>query len=663
MDAAKTANAHEFITSLPAGYDTEVGDAGRLLSGGQRQRIAIARAIVSNPKILLLDEATSNLDAASEAAVQTAIERAARGRTTMIIAHKLSMVHNADKIVVVSDGKIVEQGSHAELARQGGIYADLLRAQNLRGGFESTDVKTTDDDQISTRFKRSRTASIEKGELTLTHSLSEKHVISDEEEQKQGPERIPLTELVRFMWKLNKEEKWSMLTGAFFSVLAGTNQPIRGIFFAYSIRAISWPRSEAAKIRSESNFWAGMFFMLGLVQFVACTFQGLAFARTSSRLVRRAQRMALQSILHQGIPFFDRVENSAGSLTSILSAQASQLTGVSGATVGTILVFVTTVVTSIIIALAWGWKLSLVGLSVMPLLVVTGFVRFWLTATLDKRMQMTTKAGSYLSQSVASIQTVTSLTMEDVVLSKYRQILITEALSKIGFIVKTSSAYAFGNSFLFLCTALGFWYGGKLVSRGEYDILQFFICFTETMFGAQAAGAILSFAPEVGSGRSAVENFKRLIEAQGVDLETGEKVDSIQGTLEFRNVDFRYPERPAQILKGVKLTAQAGSFTAIVGQSGSGKSTTMALIERFYEPTRGSILLDGQDISDFSLAAYRSKMALVSQETTLYDGTVRENLVFGRADIDDDAVEDACKSANIYDFIVSMTIIISTFGH
>jgi len=583
----------------------------------------------------------------------------------MIIAHKLSMVHNADKIVVVSDGKIVEQGSHADLAGQRGIYADLLQAQNLRAGSSSTAKKSpyTNDGETVSLSKPSATASVEKEELTLERSLSEKHVSGQEENQNQKQERLPLRELIRFVWTLSKEEKWSMLMGAIFSVFAGTNQPLRGIFFAYSIRAISWPRSEDAKIRSQSNFWAGMFFMLGLAQLVACTFQGLAFARSSSRLVRRAQRMALKSILSQGIPFFDRVENSAGSLTGILSAQASQLTGVSGATIGAILVFITTVFSSIAIALGWGWKLSLVGMSVMPLLIVTGFARFWLMAELSRRMKMTTQAGSYLSQSVSSIRTVTSLTMENVVMSKYRQILIAEALSKIGFIVKSSSAYAFGNSFLFLATALGFWYGGKLVSKGEYDIIQFFICFTETMFGAQAAGAILSFAPEVGTGRSAVENFKRIIETRGVDLKAGEKVKSFQGTLEFRNVNFRYPERPAQVLKGVNLTARMGSFTAIVGQSGSGKSTTMALIERFYEPTTGSILVDGQNISELRLAEYRNQMALVSQETTLYDGTVRENLVFGRDDIGDDAVEEACRSANIYDFIVSTPIAIDQINH
>jgi ATP-binding cassette subfamily B (MDR/TAP) protein 1 len=340
-----------------------------------------------------------------------------------------------------------------------------------------------------------------------------------------------------------------------------------------------------------------------------------------------------------------------------LSAEAAHIVGISGSTIGAILVFVTTVFGAIGIALGFGWKLSLVGMSVMPPLIAAGFIRFWMMAQFNERTKQTTHAGSFVSQATASIRTVASLTMERVILQKYRDILVSEAMSRIGFIVKSSVAYAFSQSFLFFAVALGFWYGGKLVASGQYDILQFFVCFTETMFGAQAAGFILSFAPEVGSGRHAVENFKKIIETPGVDLKSGEKVADIQGTLEFRGVNFHYPERRAAVLQDFNLTARAGQFTAIVGQSGSGKSTALALIERFYEPTGGSILLDDQHVSKLSLGEYRQQLALVSQETTLYDDTIRENLLFDQEDIEDEAVEAACKSANIYDFIVSILLV------
>jgi subfamily B ATP-binding cassette protein MsbA len=129
IEVAKAANAHEFVMQCPRGYETELGEGGVGLSGGQRQRISIARALLKNPKILILDEATSSLDAASEGVVQEALDRLMKGRTTLVIAHRLSTVKNADKILVIDQGRVLESGSFDSLVTGDGVFAQLYRTQ------------------------------------------------------------------------------------------------------------------------------------------------------------------------------------------------------------------------------------------------------------------------------------------------------------------------------------------------------------------------------------------------------------------------------------------------------------------------------------------------------------------------------------------------------
>ncbi|HAT36416.1 MAG TPA: hypothetical protein DCS82_11910, partial [Rhodospirillaceae bacterium] len=143
--AAKLAGAHDFILELPEGYDTEIGERGSTVSGGQRQRIAIARALVTNPRILIFDEATSALDYESEVAIQKNMRAICQGRTVIIIAHRLSAVRDANRIITVEAGEIVEQGSHDELLAKGGRYAKLHALQSGTASGDKTDNKANED--------------------------------------------------------------------------------------------------------------------------------------------------------------------------------------------------------------------------------------------------------------------------------------------------------------------------------------------------------------------------------------------------------------------------------------------------------------------------------------------------------------------------------------
>ncbi|KAK5167421.1 GTPase-activating protein [Saxophila tyrrhenica] len=681
--AAKMANAHDFITQLPEGYETNVGERGFLMSGGQKQRIAIARAIVSDPKILLLDEATSALDTKSEGVVQAALDKAAQGRTTIVIAHRLSTIKHSDNIVVMSQGRIVEQGKHDALLEQQGAYYNLVEAQRIAQENEQhqDDRRSSSDeeeemifDDRSGRFMATaKTPVSEKGapfdsdpadlELRRTKtgkSASEKVL---EGKPSEPAKKYSLWTLMRLVASFNRQEWWQMLIGLAMSVVAGAGNPVQAVFFAKSITALSLPPSQYGQLRSRIDFWSWMYFMLAMTQLISHAASGVVFAYCSERLVHRSRDRSFRSMLRQDISFFDKDTNTAGALTSFLSTETTHLAGMSGVTLGTILQVLVTLIVAFIISLAVGWKLALVCISTVPIVLACGFFRFWMLARFQQRAKVAyEKSASYACEATSAIRTVASLTRENDVWQHYHAQLVSQGSKSLKSIIQSSSLYAASQSAMFLCIALGFWYGGTLIGNREYNMFQFFLCFSAVIFGSQSAGTIFSFAPDMGKAKHAASEMKTLFDRQP-EIDTwspeGEDVGSMQGSIEFRDVHFRYPTRPEQpVLRGLNLDVKPGQYVALVGASGCGKSTTIAMLERFYDPLVGGVYVDGREISSLKINQYRNHLALVSQEPTLYQGTIRENILLGAdkqpEDVPDASIDQACKDANIYDFILSL---------
>ncbi|KAI6782212.1 uncharacterized protein J7T54_002449 [Emericellopsis cladophorae] len=689
-DAAKQANAHEFITQLPESYETNVGSRGFLLSGGQKQRIAIARAIVSNPKILLLDEATSALDTKSEGVVQAALENASEGRTTITIAHRLSTIRDAANIVVMNQGKIVEQGTHIELLKKHDAYHKLVTAQQIEDiaqqQSEALDEPLDEEEEMlirrMSRFKnvggfytnpsaaadnlsaRLRPSSIRKSgfgdrKSVASMALAERGPITEEEPN------YSLWTLLKFTASFNKTELHWMLIGIFFSIIAGGANPTQAVFFAKQITVLSpMPAvtdEQRWMLKDRSDFWSLMFLMLGLVQFLAYAVQGYAFAICSELLVRRVRHQCFTSIMRQDVGWFDKDANNSGALTAFLSVETTQIAGISGVTLGTLLISVTNIVAGLAVSLAIGWKLALVCLCAVPVVLACGFFRSWMLSNYQKRAEGAyAESASFAAENISSMKTVASLTREAQVVEAYTKSLEEQQRKSLHSVLKSSTLFAASQSVIFLCFGLGFWYGGRLLASYEYNMFQFFVCFMGIIFGAQSAGTFFSFAPDMTKAKSSAAQLKRLFERKpAIDTwePTGKPLSRVQGHIEFRNVHFRYPTRPEQpVLRGLNLKVEPGQYVALVGASGCGKSTTIGLLERFYDPLVGQLLVDGHDVSQVNVNDYRSHIALVSQEPTLYQGSIRDNIVMGSPldEVPDEAVEVACREANIYDFICSL---------
>uniref|UniRef100_A0AAR2K970 Bile salt export pump n=1 Tax=Pygocentrus nattereri TaxID=42514 RepID=A0AAR2K970_PYGNA len=690
VKAAKEANAYNFIMDLPQKFDTMVGEGGGQMSGGQKQRIAIARALVRNPRILLLDMATSALDNESEAVVQEALDKVRLGRTTISIAHRLSTIKNADIIVGFEHGRAVERGKHNELLDRKGVYFTLVtlqsqgdKALNQKAQQMAEGAGTDPDSQKSLSragsYRASLRASIRQrsrsqlsnvipessvpiaGELGprsyaesyISQETKGKSVLPEDEEEVVEP--APVTRILKY----NAPEWPYMVFGSFGAAVNGGVNPVYSLLFSQILATFSM--SDPVAQRREINGICLFFVIVGLITFFTQMIQGYSFSKSGELLTRRLRRVGFQAMLGQEIGWFDDHRNSPGALATRLATDASQVQGATGSQIGMIVNSLANIGVAIIISFYFSWKLTLVIICFLPFLALSGGLQAkMLTGFAKQDKQAMEAAGQISGEALSNIRTVAGLGKERKFVEMYEAQLEAPYRAAMKKANVYGACYGFAQCVVFMANSASYRFGGYLVRHEGLHFSLVFRVISAIVTSGTALGRASSYTPDYAKAKISAARFFQLLDRVPkicVYSDKGDKWADFKGNIEFMDCKFTYPSRPdIQVLNGLCVSVKPGQTLAFVGSSGCGKSTSVQLLERFYDPDSGKVRIDGRESTRINVPFLRSKIGIVSQEPILFDCSIAENIRYGdnQRVLSMDDVISAAKKAQLHDFVMSL---------
>jgi len=628
--AARDANAHEFIMALPQGYATMIGERGVMLSGGQRQRLAIARALLRDVPILVLDEALSSVDAENEAVIQQAIDRLSAGRTTLILAHRLSSVIGADRILVLDKGHIVETGRHAELIRRDGPYRRLMGGQaEEREG----ELAFAEDDRPAT--ERRDLTEIETSGATATEAMAEAAAAVGW--------GATLGTLVRTIMPWRRRFAIVVTSGiARVAAFIGV-----GVLGALAVAAVK-----------TGLPFGYLLILLGLAAPLAGLLHWLEswLAHDIAYRLLAEMRIGLFRKLDSLAPAY-LVRRRSGDLVALANQDIETIEFFFAHTVAPTLVAILVPSTVLVTLAVVAWPIAL---ALLPFVLFAGLAPVLMRARIDRLGMQARDAlgllGAYVTETIQGLADLVAFQAVEGRRRGFMDLVRDYQKIRLALLRDLSSQAAQ----LEIVTGLGGLAVAVVGARlaAEHQL----VATTLPLLILLALASFLPISEIANVSRQLADTIASTRRYYAVQRETPAVTDGPLhppapaggSAIRFEGVGFFYPGARRPALSDIRLEVPAGSTMALVGPSGAGKTTIANLLLRFWDPSIGRIVIDGVDLRDFELDHLRTRMSLVSQDTYLFNDTLRANVLLARPEADEAAVRRALEQAALADFIDSL---------
>ncbi|XP_075287295.1 bile salt export pump isoform X2 [Opisthocomus hoazin] len=619
------------------------------------------------------------------------LPQARLGRTAISIAHRLSAIKAADVIVGFEHGRAVERGTHEELLKRKGVYFMLVTLQSKGDtALNRKASETAENNVVEPNLEKVQSFSRGSYRAGLRASLRQRsrsqlsNVVPDpplsvardhaesmynmpsyEEDDGQAKkdsvvveEDVKPVSFTRIL-KYNASEWPYMVFGSLSAAVNGAVNPLYALLFSQILGTFSILDEEEQRI--QINGVCLLFVFIGILSFLTQFLQGYTFAKSGELLTRRLRKIGFQAMLGQDIGWFDDRKNSPGALTTRLATDASQVQGATGSQIGMIVNSLTNIGVAMIIAFYFSWKLSLVILCFLPFLALSGAVQArMLTGFASQDKKALEATGRISSEALSNIRTVAGIGKEKTFINNFEKHLDMPYRAAIKKAHVYGICFGFAQSIVFIANAVSYRYGGFLVDTEGLHYSFVFRVISAIVTSGTALGRASSYTPNYAKAKTSAARFFQLVDRLpkiSVYSEKGDKWDHFKGSIEFLNCEFTYPSRPdIQVLKGLSVAVRPGQTLAFVGSSGCGKSTSVQLLERFYDPDKGSVLIDGHDTKKVNVQFLRSKIGIVSQEPVLFDCSIADNIKYGSntKEATMEKVVEAAQQAQLHDFVMSL---------